>query len=156
MDESALTVVDKRVEKALELRAQGKSWAGIGRELGCDPRNLRKAVKSRYADAPDPIHTPETRRIYLAEQNANLLDETGRQLAEALADGKIPPKSLPPTYKALAETNYKFESRGLEPETFGDALARSMRGVPPVGVKIIIEREPEPIDVVPVKEEGEE
>ncbi len=64
--ESALTPVDKRVEKALELRALGKSWAGIGRELGCDPRNLRKAMKSRYPDAPDPIHTPETRRIYLA------------------------------------------------------------------------------------------
>ncbi len=148
--------MDQRVKKALELRALGKSWAGIGGELGCDPQNLRKAVKARYPDIPDPVNTPETRRIYLAEQNAKLLDETGRQLDEALANGDIPPKALPATYKALAETNYKFETRGMEPETFGDALARSMRVVPPVGVKIIIEREPEPIDVVPVKEDGEE
>ena len=155
MDDAALTVVDMRVEKALELRALGKSWAGIGRELGCDPRNLRKAVKSRYPDAPDPIHTPESRQIYLAEQNANLLDETGRQIGEALADGKIPLKALPGTYKALADANHKFESRGVERETFADRFAKSMPGRPGK-ISITIEREAEPIDVEPVEEEREE
>ncbi len=120
------------------------------------PTEFEKGREEPLPRCAGPHPHPETRQLYLAQQNADLLDETGRQLAEALADGKIPPKSLPPTYKALAETNYKFESRGLEPETFGDALARSMRGTPPTNVKIIIERGAEVIDVVPVKEEGEE
>ena len=155
--ESALIPVDKRVEKALELRAIGKSWAGIGRELGCDPRNLRKAVKARYPDVPDPIHTPESRRIYLAEKNAEYLDETGRQIGEALVDGKIPLKALPGTYKALADANHKFESRGVEKETFGNQLARTLFSSPnPPKVTLVVERKPEAIDVVPVEEEGEE
>ena len=79
-----------------------------------------------------------------------------RQLGEALAEGKIPPKALPQTYKTLADSQHKFEGRGVEKESFADQLAKTLFSSPnPPKVTLVVEREPEAIDVVPV-EEGEE
>jgi hypothetical protein len=43
----ALTEVDHRVEKALRLRAEGRSWREIGKELDCDSGNLYRACVAR-------------------------------------------------------------------------------------------------------------
>ncbi len=153
MDESALTTSDRVVEQALELRAQGLSWRACVKALDRDHRGLMRLVERNCPEAMHPHLSPESRRAYLAEKNAEYLDEAGRQLKELLVSGEIGPKAIPGTYKVLADAGHKFESRGVEKESFGDQLARSMRGKPPGKVTIIVEKQAEAIDVEPVEEE---
>jgi DNA-binding Lrp family transcriptional regulator len=42
------------LEEGKRLRAAGRSWRDIGRELGLDEGTLRKRMKKELATAPDP------------------------------------------------------------------------------------------------------
>ena len=158
MPESALTPVDERVEKALQLRAQGKSWRACARALGCDHRGLMRAVEVRCPEALNPQLTPETRRVYFTERNAELLDEAGRQLEEALAKGEISGKALPTTYGILADKQQRFEGWGREAgdrASFADTMAAAMMkaggGKVMVSVEVeTVNEDGEVIDVTPV------
>ena len=52
----ALIKVDQRVEKALKLQAEGRSWRETGKELDCDSGNLYRAcvVRGYNGDAGQP------------------------------------------------------------------------------------------------------
>ena len=153
--EVALTAVDQRVEKALALRAEGKSWRACARELKTDPGNLIRAVKRRCPEALDISATTETRRVYFTEKNAELLDEAGRQLHDELAQGEISGKALATTYGILADKQQRLEGWGsssAEGGSFGDRLAAAMMasGRMPK-VTITVEPDDEAIDVTPVR-----
>ena len=158
MDESALTPIDKRVEKALELHAKGLSWRACARKLGTDHRNLMRAVECRCPEALHPSSTPKGRREYFSERNSELLDETGRQLGEALAKGEISGKALPTTYGILADKQQRFDGWGREKDdrnNFADTMAAAMMKAG--GGKVLISMEVETvnedgevIDVTPV------
>jgi hypothetical protein len=88
-----------------------------------------RAVEKRCPEALDPQLSPETRRAYFVERNAELLDEAGRQLKEALAKGEISGKILPTTYGILADQQQRLEGwnrEGAEKQGFGDRLAEAM------------------------------
>ena len=158
MDESALTPVDKRVEKALALRAEGKSWRACARELKTDPGNLIRAVKRRCPEALDISATTETRRVYFTEKNAELLDEAGRQLHDELAKGEISGKALATTYGILADKQQRLEGWGsgsAEGGSFGDRLAAAMMASGRMPrVTITVEPDDEAIDVTPGRVES--
>ena len=155
MSDKRLTTVDHRVEKAIKLRAQGMSWRGIAKTLGCDHRGIMRAVKSRCPEAVDPHLSPKERRSYFTEMNTQLLQKAGDRLDKALDNGEIEPKDLPKTYGILSDKQAKLEgwdrrSEG-EGSSFGDALAKSLSD----GGKFKIEFEPrEIIDVTPGKEDA--
>ena len=46
MSEKQLTPVDRRIEKALAMRAEGRSWRYCARVLGVDSSNLIKHLKA--------------------------------------------------------------------------------------------------------------
>ena len=154
-DKPPLTPVDERVEKALALRAEGKSWRACALELKCDHRGLMRAVGRRCPDALTPQQTPESRRAYFTERNAELLDESGRQLGEALSKGELTGKVLSTTYGILADKQQRLEGWGsgsAEGGSFGDRLAAAMMasGRMPK-VTITVEPDDEAIDVTPVR-----
>ncbi len=121
--------MDEKVEKALALHAKGLSWRACARKLNWDHRNLMRAVERRCPEALNPNDAPETRRKYFTERNAELLDEAGRQLEEALAKGEISGKALPTTYGILADKQQRFEGWSREAgdtSSFADTLAKAM------------------------------
>ena len=79
-----LSEVDLRVEKALRLRAGGKSWSAIGDELNTDSGNLYRACVARGYKSEQ-----KSRRAYFAALHAEIADEAGRQLLERLQNGEV-------------------------------------------------------------------
>ena len=155
MTEKQLTTVDRRVEKALEMRALDMPWRTIAKKLGVDRSNLIKQVKDRCPEAVLLQFTPKERRDYFTGVNTQLLQKAGQRLDEALDNGEIEARDLPKTYGILTDKQVKLEgwdrrSEG-EGSSFGEALAKSLSD----GGKFKIEFEPrEIIDVTPEDEDG--
>ncbi len=146
-----LTTVDHRVERALEMRANGKSWRAIAKALDCDHRGIMRAVKSRCPEAVDPQLSPKERREFFTHMNTRLLQKAGQQLDKALDNGEIEPRDLPKTYGILTDKQVKLEGwdgRKIEGEgSFIENLAKTLFTG---GRKVTLELEPtEVIDVTP-------
>jgi hypothetical protein len=143
----ALTEVDHRVEKALRLRAEGRSWREIGKELGCDSGNLYRACVARGYNG-----VQKERRAHFAKLHSEIADEAGRQLLERLQAGeKMTSKELAviggiSTDKVRDAENWKGQGGGDE----GNWLATiASRLKPDQTLELKVSAPPKAIDVTP-------
>ena len=151
---TALTEVDRRVEKALRLQAEGRSWREIGKELDCDSGNLYRACVARGYNG-----TQKERRAYFEGLHAEIADESGRQLLERLHSGEpMPPKELAVLCGISSDKLEKIA--GWSRNNAGDGgewLATiAARLKPDETLELKVSKLPEPINVTPAPESASE
>jgi hypothetical protein len=151
---SSIESVDARVERAVKLRAEGRSWRSIGRELKCDAPTLRRQCFARgYRDLPAQ---PRATRQELARRWTEIAVEATDQLRERLLES-----GDPPTRKELAilggiATDKVAAAEGWnrpDPGGAGDwikALTEKLSGLDSIELKV--STRPSAIDVTPKAE----
>ncbi len=106
MSDKQLPAVDRRVEKAIEMRARGRSWRECGQTLGCSGSAIRRAVIRRCPEAAGR----EFKREALTLAVAGLYEQHVSQTLAALNAGQIRGFQAARLYLRLAQRQEKLEN----------------------------------------------